>query len=79
MSDKTGGDDKTQQDREELLKMSAGVASPRTTEAADQTGPDEGRTGKYGGDDGALEHENAETNTPEDTGSKVEPGRKAGR
>jgi hypothetical protein len=40
---------------------------------------DDDRTGKYGGDDGALEHESAETNTPEDTGSKVEPGRKAGQ
>ena len=44
----------------------------------------EDRVGPYGGDDGALEHERAEmeapdTLTPEDTGSKVEPGRKAGR
>ena len=71
--------DKGQQDRDERLAQSAGVASPRTTQAADQSGPGEDRTGKYGGDDGALEHENAETNTPEDTGSKVEPGRKDGR
>lgn len=67
------------QDRDEQLAQSAGVASPRTTQQSEQRGPDEGRTGEYGGDDGALEHENAETNTPEDTGSKVEPGRKAGR
>ena len=65
--------------REEKLKQSAGVASPRTSEVNDQQGPGEGRTGKYGGDDGALEHETGETNTPEDTGSKVEPGRKDGR
>jgi hypothetical protein len=42
------------------------------------------RTGPYGGDDGAIEHERAEmeapdTLTPEDTGSKVEPSRKSGR
>ncbi len=36
------------------------------------------RVGDYGGDDGAMEHESGETNTPEDTGSKVEPGRKDG-
>jgi hypothetical protein len=49
---------------------------PTAGQGRDQGG--EARTGEYGGDDGALEHENAETNTPEDTGSKVEPGRKQG-
>ena len=79
MSKNSGGSDKSRQEREELLAQSAGVASPRASQATDQSGPDEGRTGKYGGDDGALEHETAEPTTPEDTGSKVEPGRKAGR
>jgi hypothetical protein len=36
------------------------------------------RTGKYGGDDGALEHDRAEVTTPEDTRSTAEPGRKPG-
>ena len=63
--------------REEKLKQSAGVDSARMNEASDQQCPGDDRSGKYGGDDGALEHENAETNTPEDTGSKVEPGRKS--
>ena len=44
----------------------------------EQPGTDAKRTGEYGGGDGATEHESGETNTPEDTGSKVEPGRKAG-
>lgn len=79
MSKHSGGSDKSQQEREELLAQSAGVASPRATKATDQSGPGDDRTGKYGGDDGALEHETAEPATSEDTGSKVEPGRKAGR
>lgn len=31
------------------------------------------RTGKYGGDDGALEHERAETQPGEDTGMTATP------
>lgn len=55
----------------------AGRAGATATGGAGQgDAPDTGM--KYGGDDGALEHEGGETNTPEDTGSKVEPGRKAG-
>ena len=36
------------------------------------------RTGKYGGDDGALEHDRAEVTTPAETRSTAEPGRKQG-
>lgn len=60
--------------------MSGAVQDDKTKEAErDQASKDDDRTGEYGGDDGALEHETGETNTPEDTGSKVEPGRKDGR
>lgn len=60
--------------------MSGTDRDDKAKEAArDQSGADEDRTGEYGGDDGALEHETGETVTPEDTGSKVEPGRKEGR
>ncbi len=71
--------DQGDKERQEKLAMSAGVSSPRKLDQHDQSGQSEDRTGKYGGDDGALEHESGETNTPEDTGSKVEPGRKAGQ
>lgn len=56
-------------------------AHPLLGATADQ---ENDRVGPYGGDDGALEHEREEieqpdTLTPEDTGSKVEPGRKGAR
>lgn len=46
-----------------------------TTSTPPVPDPDLDEEMKYGGDDGALEHEGAETNTPENTGSKVGPGR----
>ena len=36
----------------------------------------EDRTGKYGGDDGAMEHERAETQPGEDTGMSSSPAGK---
>ena len=36
----------------------------------------QGRVGKYGGDDGALEHDNAEVTAPTETRSTPQPGRK---
>lgn len=38
----------------------------------------ESRVGKYGGDDGALEHEKTEIKPSQNTDSKVAPGRKPG-
>jgi len=37
------------------------------------------RTGKYGGDDGAMEHERAETQPGEDTGMGSSPAGKPAR
>lgn len=72
-------DDKAKEAERERTARTPGVAGTIFGHQHDQSGKDEDRTGKYGGDDGALEHEAGETNTPEDTGSKVEPGRKEGR
>ena len=71
--------DKAKSAERERTAQTPGVAGTISGHQHDQSGSDEDRTGKYGGDDGALEHESGETNTPEDTGSKVEPGRKEGR
>ena len=79
MSETTQQGDKEREAKRDRTAMSAGVAGTAFGHQHDQSGDHEDRTGKYGGDDGALEHETGETNTPEDTGSKVEPGRKDGR
>ncbi len=39
----------------------------------------EDRTGKYGGDDGAMENERAETQPGEDTGMSSSPAGKTGQ
>lgn len=39
----------------------------------------ENRTGKYGGDDGALEHERAEIQPGEDTGLTATPSANTGK
>lgn len=72
-------DDKAKEAERERTARTAGVAGTVFGHQHDQSGTEDDRTGPYGGDDGALEHETTETNTPEGTGSKVEPGRKAGR
>jgi len=74
----TDQDDKAKEAERERTARTAGVAGTIFGHQHDQSAKDDDRTGKYGGDDGALEHESGETITPEDTGSKVEPGRKAG-
>jgi hypothetical protein len=56
----------------------AGAATDRKSQAKDD------RTGPFGGDDGALEHERTEleepnTATPEATESKIPSGGKPGR
>jgi hypothetical protein len=55
----------------------SGAASAGTATKAND--PDkQDRTGKYGGDDGALEHDRTEIAKPGDTRSTAEPGRKQG-
>ncbi len=78
MSDTTQQGDKEREAERDRTAKTPGVAGTIFGHQHDQSGSEEDRTGKYGGDDGALEHETGETNTPEDTGSKVEPGRKDG-
>jgi hypothetical protein len=63
---------KTQQPRDTDQRRTTSVGT--ATKADDQDR--QSRVGKYGGDDGALEHEKAEPNTAENTGNKIEPGRK---
>lgn len=73
-----GQSDKAKDAERERTARTPDTAGTIAGHQHDQSGEGDDRTGKYGGDDGALEHESGETNTPEDTGSKVEPGRKAG-
>lgn len=73
------GQEQARQGERERTAGTAGVAGATPGHQHKQPGPDDDRTGKYGGDDGALEHESGETNTPENTGSRVEPGPKPGK
>lgn len=58
--------------------------TPTGPATGQQSRDTEDRVGQYGGDDGALEHEQAEGAKPvspaaEGTADKAEPGRKSGR
>ena len=67
----------TGKDRQADNPTQSGTASAGpATKATDPNQQD--RTGKYGGDDGALEHDRAEVTSPAETRSTAEPGRKHG-
>lgn len=68
---------KERQAERERTAHTVGAAGPSFGHQHDQSDSDD-RTGKYGGDDGALEHETGTPHPSEATGSRVEPERKTG-